>query len=96
MTLEDLAVMVQRGFVDQGRQLREEAVASEQRLREHVSQEVGKVQTELAELRHDHGERLDRIERKLDATVTVNDQLDRRVSRIEKHAGLPPLEPALK
>lgn len=41
----------------------------------------------------DHGEQLNQINRKLDATIAVNDRHDRRLTRVEKHLGLPVLEP---
>ena len=37
--------------------------------------------------------RIDSLERKLDAEVSWRDHADRRITRLEKHQGLPPLEP---
>lgn len=96
MTLEDLAAMTSRGFED-----------VERRLGERISQEVGSVKqelkteiatvrtelkTEIADFRQENHDEHQQMNRKLDATIAVNDQLDRRVSRIEKHVELPPFE----
>ena len=42
----------------------------------------------------DHGEQLDQINRKLDASIAVNDRHDRRITRVEKHLSLPAFEPS--
>lgn len=40
----------------------------------------------------EHSEKFDRIERKLDATITVTDRHDVRLRRIESQLTLPPVE----
>jgi hypothetical protein len=70
--LEELGAMVNGALIDQ-----------EQRLRAHVSEEVGGARDDIAH-----------VERKLNPTIAVTDRLDERATRLEQHVGLPPLEPA--
>lgn len=45
----------------------------------------------IEETLKEHGERLDSIELKVDATIASTDRLDVRLTRVEQHAGLAPV-----
>ncbi len=60
---------------------------------ERVELRLTAVETDLAEFRADTERRFDSLERKLDAEIAWRDDADRRITRLEHHLDLPPLDP---